>query len=63
MDTPREIKRDEWILDHHEMCGTCRYHYFQKADTWFCDCQESERYGEYTDYNEGCEEYAERYRR
>lgn len=42
-------------------CGTCRNHIKGKEDPdWSCDNPESERYGEYTGYEERCDDYEPR---
>ena len=43
----------------YEKCGECAYHRFAEGD-WVCFCQDSDRYGEYTEYNDKCEEFDER---
>jgi len=40
-------------------CGKCKYHRFEEVD-WMCCCLDSDRCGEYTDYDETCEEFEER---
>ena len=49
------------LLYKEEVCGCCGYHYYDKDDEeWVCDCQESERYSDYTEYGDTCEEWEER---
>lgn len=60
MDTAREVRRDQWHEDHREMCGTCQYHKVVRRDTFVCNCEDSEYYGDYTEYEDGCGEYIER---
>ena len=43
----------------YEKCGECKYHQFRDGD-WTCTNEDSEFYGEYTDYNDECEEFEER---
>lgn len=47
--------------DHIGCCGTCKYHRYQKRDTYICENNDSESYACYTDYKDGCEEYIEKY--
>ena len=46
-------KKDDWN------CGHCLYHK-KVNEYWVCDNDNSECYGEYTEYNEKCEEFEER---
>lgn len=49
------------LLYSEEVCGCCRYHYYDKErEEWVCDCEESENYTDYTDYQDTCEEWEER---
>ena len=43
----------------YEKCGECAFHFFKNGD-WICTCKNSEYFGEYTDYNDKCEEFEER---
>ena len=43
------------------MCGNCSYRKKIAGDQdWSCDCSASYRYGEYTGYNEHCEDFKQR---
>ena len=60
MDTPFEIKMDEWIENHPNRCFNCRYvkEYYingnQNRIGTFCCQDESENYGLDTDEAGGC---------
>ena len=43
-----------------ECCGTCKYHKCDENAGWYCSCEDSEFYADYTDFDDGCEEYEER---
>ena len=41
----------------NECCGKCVYHKVVKNDTFVCNNEESDYYGDYTEYSDGCEFY------
>lgn len=42
-------------------CGTCEYHYHEDiSDGYICVNDRSEHCADWTDYNDGCEEWKER---
>ena len=39
-------------------CGTCKHSVLDgESNEWVCNNDESERYGEYTEYADSCEEW------
>lgn len=52
-------------MDKVECCGTCQYHKPDNTwpDDWICTNPESERCGDWTDYEDICECYEERRKR
>lgn len=40
-----------------ECCGKCVYHKVVKNDTFICNNEESDYYGDYTEYSDRCEFY------
>ena len=40
-----------------ECCGNCAYHKVVKNDTFICNNEESDYYGDYTEYSDRCEFY------
>lgn len=44
--------------EQNEICGECRYHCRANLDgDWVCENPESNREGEWTDYDDGCENW------
>lgn len=51
-------------LDPHyydeDCCGTCGSHLYAGGDNYTCQCRASPYYGEFTEYDDTCDEYHER---
>lgn len=51
-------------MQGYECCGHCRYHLpdleFPEKKDFTCDCEESEYYTDYTEFNDSCEYWEER---
>ena len=46
---------------NEEHCGNCGYCVLEgESNEWVCNNEESDRYGEYTEYADSCEEWEER---
>lgn len=52
-------------MDKVECCGTCQYHMPDNTwpDDWICTNPESERCGDWSEYEDICECYEERKKR
>ena len=63
-DIIREYRRQEYYdkKEDQECCGTCRWHEQDEAysEDWICANDDSDNYGDYTDYEDGCPEYERR---
>lgn len=46
--------------EYDEYCHNCRHDVREKQDTFCCGNEESEHYGEYTDYEDRCDLWEER---
>lgn len=46
-----------FIDDDDECCGTCGSHLYDHNGLFTCRCRASPYYGEYTEYDEICDEY------
>lgn len=47
--------------DTEKVCGDCNYHVYDRdKDDWDCNNYDSENYGLFTAYGDGCEEWEER---
>lgn len=49
-------------MNNEECCGNCKYHKSEPSShgtepVWYCDCEDSDFFGAYTDYSDGCEDY------
>ena len=55
MDTPRELRRDEWWQDHLGCCGTCDY-----KEYGVCVKQGNECIGVCVPDEAGCSEYKQK---
>ena len=42
---------------HNECCGNCKYNTRKKKDTFSCGNEDGEHYGDYTSYEDYCEEW------
>lgn len=43
--------------DQPECCGTCKYNYREKHDTFSCANENSEYYASFTSYEDSCDEW------
>ena len=63
-DIIRELRRQEYFDQkaEQECCGTCRFHKQdeQFSEDWMCCNDESDNFGDYTGYEDGCSEYEKR---
>ncbi|MCD8209051.1 MAG: hypothetical protein LUD72_14025 [Bacteroidales bacterium] len=51
------IRRREFMKED-KCCGTCKYHRFNKNDDeWVCLCPDSYYFGDYTEYDDKCEDW------
>ncbi len=46
-------------MKDEKICGKCKHHFCTKGD-WHCDNPESEYYTDYTEYNDGCDDFESR---
>lgn len=60
MDTPLEIARDQWWQSHLGFCETCKYVKRGKTGRYYCNNEELEQYGMYSDDIEDCDSWQER---
>lgn len=45
-------------MKEDKCCGTCKYHRFNKNDDeWVCLCPDSYYFGDYTEYDDKCEDW------
>ena len=54
-----------WDEEEKRCCGTCCYHMKhvgddRHKDDWWCSCEESGAYGDFTNFSDACSEYEER---
>lgn len=45
-------------VTNYGICGECKWH--EKSLDWFCCCEDSEYFTEYTDYTDSCECFEQR---
>ena len=43
--------------DSEQCCGTCKYNYREKKDTFSCANEDSEYYASLTSYEDSCDEW------
>ena len=59
-----EFRRQEYLdrKAEQECCGNCRWHEKdeQYGDDWICGNDDSEQFGDYTSWSDGCSEYERR---
>ena len=49
-----------YVEDTEKVCGDCNYHVYDRdKDDWGCNNYDSENYGLFTAYGDGCEEWEE----
>ena len=63
-DIIREYRRQEYLDRQADRgcCGTCRFHEREErfSDDWMCSNDESDYFGDYTGYENGCEHHERR---
>ena len=63
-DIIRELRRQEYFDQKAEQacCGNCRFHEQDEeySGDWICSNDLSDNYGDYTEYEDACEEYEQR---
>ena len=59
MDAPRDIARDEWWQAHIGFCETCMFRKRGKTGRYYCNNEDLEHYGEYSEDIEDCDSYIE----
>ena len=42
-----------------QICGTCKWHKYSEGD-WICDCDRSDSWGDWTEFEDCCPEWEER---
>jgi hypothetical protein len=60
MDTPRDIARDEWWQAHWGLCETCKHVKRGKTGHYYCNNEDLENYGLYSEDIEECDSWAEK---
>lgn len=53
MDTTMDIRRDQWIIDHQGMCGTCHF-WTKESKGHSCMCMDSPFAADWVDAEDGC---------
>lgn len=59
MDSRREIARDSWWQAHLYGCETCKYAKRAKTGKYYCDNEDIENYGMYSEDIYSCDDWSE----
>ena len=43
-----------------KVCATCKFNSKENHEDWTCDCETSEAYGHWTEFDDTCSEWEER---
>ena len=59
MDTRREIAKDEWWQAHLGFCETCKHRKRGKTGHFYCNNEDLDNYGEYSEDITECDDWTE----
>ena len=59
MDTNREIAKDAWWQSHLGFCETCKFRKRGKTGRYYCNNEDLDHYGEYSEDIEDCDQWME----